>query len=174
MSLKAIAYADAVIDAAPAGALSVTERYALTVIADYTNAKTGTAWPSGATIARRMGITPRSVWRVLAGLKAKGYLISERRQSENGDQDSSEYRLTGFAPVPNDVDDRTLLTRTIERGVSLGVRGSDARVRQSRTNQGTGTGNRTRKEPARGLTLGGGPNGRNGSHTDEDFKLPFE
>ena len=72
--------------------LPPTEKFVLLAIADFSNDKTGTAWPSQSTIARKTNFGRQTVNRAVQRLCGKGVLISSRRSAE-GKSTSNMYRI---------------------------------------------------------------------------------
>ena len=72
--------------------LPPTEKFVLLAIADFSNDKTGTAWPSQSTIARKTNFGRQTVNRAIQRLCGKGVLISSRRSAE-GKSTSNMYRI---------------------------------------------------------------------------------
>lgn len=69
------------------------EKLVLIAICDSADKDSGEAWPSLATIARRAGIEPRSVRRVLRRLEASGWITSEKQERANGSRRSNLYTV---------------------------------------------------------------------------------
>lgn len=67
-----------------------TERFVLVVLADYSDIKTFTCYPSQATLARRTSFAERTVRAALARLESGGWIRRQRRQSARG------YRTSDF------------------------------------------------------------------------------
>lgn len=72
--------------------LPPTEKFVLIVIANFSNDKTGTAWPSQSTIARLTNFRRQTVNRAIKRLCDKKVLISSRRSAE-GKSTSNVYRI---------------------------------------------------------------------------------
>jgi DNA-binding HxlR family transcriptional regulator len=53
-------------------------------------------YPSKATLARRIGISPRTVQRRIAALESHGFIERRARTLRNGGNDSNEYSLSGL------------------------------------------------------------------------------
>ena len=62
------------------------------IIANFSNDKTGAAWPSQSTIARITGFSRQTVNRAIKRLCAKGVLVSSK-QSAEGKSTSNVYRI---------------------------------------------------------------------------------
>lgn len=76
-----------------AGGLTSAEKLILVVLADHCN-KDGTAWPSKSSIARKCGVTPRHVVRVVAKLESLGILLRSSRKNAKGRQTSNVFHLS--------------------------------------------------------------------------------
>ena len=72
--------------------LPPTEKFVLIVIANFSNDKTGTAWPSQSTIARLTNFRRQTVNRAIKRLCDKKVLVSSRRSAE-GKSTSNVYRI---------------------------------------------------------------------------------
>lgn len=70
------------------------ELLTLMIIANYANKATGLAWPSQSTIARHVGVTPRSVWTLTESLQRQKFLVIEKGQAPRGGRGGHRYRLT--------------------------------------------------------------------------------
>ena len=72
----------------------------LATLIETMNNATLTTWIGKDTIAQRLGITPKSVSNYIYQLKALGYILSERRETEHADGLSLlHYTLTKLSPV---------------------------------------------------------------------------
>jgi len=60
-------------------AVSPADRLLLLLIADRVNDSKGYAWPSGADLAKRSGLSKGWIWHAVARLEATGFLTVERR-----------------------------------------------------------------------------------------------
>ena len=72
--------------------LPPTEKFVLLAIANFSNDKTGLAWPSQSTIAGKTGYSRQTVNRAIKRLCAKGVLVSSKRSAE-GKSTSNVYRI---------------------------------------------------------------------------------
>jgi DNA-binding HxlR family transcriptional regulator len=53
-------------------------------------------YPSKATLARRIGVSARTVQRRIAALEARGFVHRHERKNRHGGNDSNEYSLEGL------------------------------------------------------------------------------
>lgn len=102
--------------------LPSTEKFVLLNIADFSNDKTGTAWPAQRTIARKTGLSRQTVNRAIKRLCDKGVLVCSRRSAE-GKSTSNLYRI-------NIVALRDIQTNNVAQ--------NDNKVSNSATNQCSG------------------------------------
>ena len=72
--------------------LPATEKFVLLTIANFVNEKTGYAWPSQDTIARKASLTRQTVNKAIKSLARKNYLVSVRR-SDKGKSTSNIYQI---------------------------------------------------------------------------------
>ena len=72
--------------------LPSTEKFVLLNIADFSNDKTGTAWPAQRTVARKTGLSRQTVNRAIKRLCDKGVLACSSRSAE-GKSTSNVYRI---------------------------------------------------------------------------------
>ena len=72
--------------------LPPTEKFVLLAIADFSNDKTGIAWPSQSTIALKTCLSRQTVNKAIKRLCAKGVLVSSKRSAE-GKSTSNVYRI---------------------------------------------------------------------------------
>lgn len=64
--------------------LTASELKLLNIVADGQNSKTGLFWQSNATLAENIGMTPRTVKRAMARLRAKGYVLLVKPGTRQG------------------------------------------------------------------------------------------
>ena len=76
--------------------LPATEKFVLLTIANFVNEKTGYAWPSQDTIARKASLTRQTVNKAIKSLARKNYLVSVRR-SDKGKSTSNIYQINRVA-----------------------------------------------------------------------------
>ena len=76
--------------------LPATEKFVLLTIANFVNEKTGYAWPSQDTIARKASLTRQTVNKAIKSLVRKNYLVSVRR-SDKGKSTSNIYQINRVA-----------------------------------------------------------------------------
>ena len=72
--------------------LPSTEKFVLLNFVDFSNDKTGTAWPTQRSIARKAGLGCQTVNRTIKRLCDKGVLVWSRRSAE-GKSTSNVYRI---------------------------------------------------------------------------------
>ena len=80
--------------------LPATEKFVLLTIANFVNEKTGYAWPSQDTIARKASLTRQTVNKAIKSLVRKNYLVSVRR-SDKGKSKSNIYQINRVALFDN-------------------------------------------------------------------------
>ena len=103
--------------------ITPTEKLVLLLLADYTNAGTGDAWPTVATLAKFSGLCERSVRYALSGLKDKGLLSVRYTKIEDAKNAPNRYRLlitqlTDGAPSPVAVVEEPVSERLSIRNVA--------------------------------------------------------
>lgn len=108
MSLRVMV---AVLDHLESGELDPATRLLLLLLADHTNEEKGAAWPSVATLARRVGLHPRKVQERLYRMRELGVLEVTERPGR-----SSLYRMRLEALAPGlDLDGTHAATGTHPR-----------------------------------------------------------
>ena len=80
--------------------LNPTERLVFFSLNYYANVKTGICWPSYESIAKKSGISARSVIRATKNLAQYGYINIEKRISENG-QKTNVYTILNYRKLKN-------------------------------------------------------------------------
>ncbi len=76
--------------------LRPNEKLVLAVLLFHRNQKTGVCYPGLKRISEYTGLSCRTVQRSLAGLQAKGRIITRRRKTQEGDWDTNLYTVGGW------------------------------------------------------------------------------
>lgn len=75
-------------------------------LADYANNKTGEAHPSIYTLAKKLGVTRRTIERHLAVLESAGFITRVRQRRHKGRYSSNDYELVYFRQMHADQEAR--------------------------------------------------------------------
>lgn len=87
-------------------ALGARARDLLVLLCRHRNAASGLCNPSQGRLANDLGVTPRSVQRMLSALQQRGHIVIEPVYRKHGGQTSSRYWIR-FAEAPRDTDRRS-------------------------------------------------------------------